>query len=398
MDRTVRRLLALALCLPVLAACVPRAPAPPPPALADKLVLQPAGFADLAGFADDRVAEALPALRRSCDRIARVPDLGIAGGAEDWRQPCAEIAALRAGDDSGLRTVLQRHFAVALATNNGNADGLFTGYYEPTLQGSRSPGARHTVPLLARPGDLVTVDLGQFRDSLKGQRIAGRVEGGALRPYATRGEIEAGALKERAQPIAWVTDPVDAFFLHIQGSGRVELAEGGVMRVGFAAQNGHPYVAIGRSLVQRGALKQEEVSMQSIRAWLAANPGEARGLMQENPSYIFFRELTGEGPLGAQGVALEPGRSLAVDRAHLPLGIPVWLDATQPDADPSKPDRPLRRLLVAQDTGGAIRGPVRGDVFWGHSREAAEIAGRMKHRGRYYLLLPKTAAARIAGR
>jgi membrane-bound lytic murein transglycosylase A len=350
------------------------------------------------------------AVRRSCERIARLPaetalgPAGVAGLARDWREPCAAVAAAPVGDDRAARAALETWFVPFAATNNGNAQGLFTGYYEPELRGSRARGGPYTVPLYGRPGDLVTVDLGLFREELKGQRIAGRVRSGALRPYPTRAEIEAGALdglaREDGGPLelVWVDDGVDAFFLHIQGSGRVVLEDGSIIRVGFAAQNGHPYVAIGRELVARGVMTREQVSMQSIREWLAANPGAARELMNRNPSFVFFRPLAPpasnmDGPPGSEGVPLTPGRSLAVDRNFLAMGLPVWLDA----ADPLDPDQRVRRLMVAQDTGGAIRGPVRGDVFWGFGAGAAERAGRMRSAGRYWILLPRDTAARQPG-
>ncbi|HYG63267.1 MAG TPA: MltA domain-containing protein [Thermoanaerobaculia bacterium] len=375
----------------------------------DRLELRPARFADLPGWGEDAIAEALPALLRSCGRIANLPDgasmaprqegLGFAGTAADWKPACAEAAGLPAGDHAAARAFFERRFRPMAATNNGHPLGLFTGYYEPLLQGSRTRGGRFTVPLYLRPPELVTVDLGDFRESLKGQRIAGRVEDGALVPFPDRDAIEEGALAGRRLELVWVDSPVDAFFLHVQGSGRVRLAEGGEMRVGYAAQNGHPYFAIGRDLIERGALEQEEVSMQSIRAWLEAHPEEASEVMARNASYVFFQELEGDGPLGAEGVPLTPGRSLAVDLRFMPLGLPVWLSAGMPGAREGDPDRKLRRLLVAQDTGGAIRGPVRGDVFWGYGEEAAEIAGRMKHRGRLWVLVPAVSEPRVpAGR
>jgi membrane-bound lytic murein transglycosylase A len=234
------------------------------------------------------------------------------------------------------------------------------------------------------------VDLGRFRPDLKGKRIAGKVVDGSLVPYPDRREIEAGALSGRKLEIVWVDDPVGAFFLHVQGSGRVRLADGGELRLGYAAQNGHPYTAIGRELIDRGELRSEDVSLQTIRAWLEAHPGQARELMERNASYVFFQQVKGEGPLGAQGVPLTPGRSLAVDLNFVPLGVPLWLVAGAPSPLEGEPDRKLRRLVVTQDTGGAIRGPIRGDVFWGFGEEAEAIAGRMKHRGRYWMLLPKT--------
>jgi membrane-bound lytic murein transglycosylase A len=188
--------------------------------------------------------------------------------------------------------------------------------------------------------------------------------------------------------LLWVDSAIDAFFLHIQGSGRVAMADGGVVRVGYSDTNGQPYRAIGRDLVESGEISSDRISMQTIRAWLAAHPNDAEAMMARNRSFVFFRILQGDGPIGAMGVALVPGRSLAVDRRFVPLGLPVWLDAT----DPLSPGTPLRRLMVAQDTGGAIRGPVRGDVFWGHGAKAAARAGRMKSRGRYFLLLPRRVA------
>lgn len=367
----------------------------------DRLVLQPARFADLPGWREDAVAEALPALLKSCRRITALPEeaeLGepYAGTAADWKPVCAAAARVPAGDSAAARAFFEARLQPYSTANNDDPLGLFTGYYEPLLHGSRKRGGKFTIPLYLRPPELVMVDLGRFRDELEGQRIAGRVEDGALTPYPDRAEIEEGALSGRKLELVWVDDPVDAFFLHIQGSGRIRLTEGGEMRVGYAAQNGHPYFAIGRDLIDRGALTRGEVSMQTIRKWLTEHPEEAREVMRKNASYVFFQEIQGEGPLGAEGVGLTPGRSLAVDRKHFPLGVPVWLSAGMPGTKPGKEDRKIRRLLVAQDTGGAIRGPVRGDVFWGYGPEAAELAGRMKHRGRLWVLLPKTVTVGTA--
>ncbi len=380
----------------VLGGLVPRKPAE------ERLVLEPAGFADLPGWRQDPMADALPALLRSCERILRLPPesemggAGFAGTAAQWQPACRAAAALPPGDHAAARTFFETHFRPASLTNDGYPLGLFTGYYEPFLRGSRRRGGRFQVPLYVRPPELVMVDLGEFREELRGQRIAGKIEDGRLVPFPDRAEIEGGALTGRDLELVWVDDPIDAFFLQIQGSGRIRLAEGGELRVGYAAQNGHPYFAIGKDLIEREALTLEEVSMQSIRQWLEAHPEEAREVMARNASYVFFQAVEGEGPLGAEGVALTPGRSLAVDRKYLPLGLPVWLSAGIPAAQEGQPDDKLRRLLVAQDTGGAIRGPVRGDVFWGHGDEAAEIAGRMKHRGRLWALLPKTVSAPTA--
>ena len=368
----------------------------PPKTTEDRLVLEPARFADLPGWREDALAEALPAFLKSCAKVASLPEdgsLGIAGTAGDWQPVCTAAARVPAGDSAAARAFFEEQLRPMAVTNGGEETGLFTGYYEALLNGSRKRHGRYTVPLYVRPPELVMVDLGRFRDELAGQRIAGKVEEGHLLPYPERREIVAGALAGRDLELVWVDSPVDAFFLEIQGSGRVRLDDGTEMRLGYAAQNGHPYFAIGRDLVERGALTRAEVSMQSIRKWLEEHPVEAPEVMAKNRSYFFFQELSGDGPLGAQGVALTPGRSLAVDRKFLPLGVPVWLAGSAPAARDGAPERPLNRLLVAQDTGGAIRGPVRGDVFWGHGPEAAAVAGRMKHDGRLWVLLPKAPPA-----
>ena len=369
-----------------------------PKAAADHLILAPAGFSDLPGWREDKIAQALPALLRSCSRITALPDEsplggdGFAGTAGAWKPACAAAAQVPAGEDAAARAFFEAHFRPFSAADGGEPSGLFTGYYEALLQGSRKRSDRFHVPLYGRPPEVVMVDLGAFREDLRGKRLAGRVEGGALVPLPDRAAIERGALAGRGLEIVWVDSPVDAFFLQIQGSGRVRLAEGGEVRVGYAADNGHRYTAIGRELIRRGVYRPAEVSMQSIRRWLEKNPTEADALMDTNESFVFFQEIAGEGPLGAEGVALTPGRSLAVDRHHWPLGVPLWLDATAPASRDNEPDRPLRRLLIAQDTGGAIRGPVRGDVFWGAGPEAEAVAGKMKNPGRLWVLLPKGLA------
>lgn len=409
-----------ALLLLALAAChtAPPPPGPavtpgpvgaPPAAPPTTLNLSPARYADLPGWDRDTVATALPALTRSCARLTapgaaplRVGGLSIA--AADWAAPCAALAAVRPGDDDALRRVLQSHFQ-PWAASDGTAgesadDGLFTGYYEAELHGSRHRHGPYQTPVYRRPDDLVTLDLGDFplpasltHDAVKGVRLAGRVRQGRLVPYDDRRAIDAGALAGRGLELLWLDDPVAAFFLHIQGSGRVVLDDGTVSRVGYDSQNGWPYIAIGRRMADEGKLPRDGISMQSIRAWLTAHPAETPGVLQSNPSYVFFRPLTGvgtdDGPLGGEGVPLTPGRSLAVDHTLVPYGLPVWLDAS----DPLDPATRLDRLLVAQDTGGAIRGPVRGDVFWGHGAEAEQRAGLMKSRGRYWFLLPRTVVA-----
>jgi membrane-bound lytic murein transglycosylase A len=359
-------------------------------------------FTALDGWEQDEHGAALAAFLRSCERISAWPAHhrlsgrdGIAGNAGDWTGVCRGARAVPPEQPDQARRFFEQQFRAVAVHFGGQAAGLFTGYYEPMLRGSRVRGGAYTVPLYSRPNDLINVDLGDFSDSLQGQRIVGRVQGRRLRPYHERQRIAAGVLADQGLEIVYVDDPVDAFFLQIQGSGRVRLASGEEIRLGYSGGNGRRYFAIGRELIKRGILTKENVSMQSIRAWLAAHPVQARGVMDMNRSYVFFRELMGPGPIGALGVALSPGRSIAVDHQLIPLGIPIWLHASHPAASPDGMEEPLRRLVLAQDTGGAIKGGVRGDLFWGHGARAAAIAGRMKNAGRWFLLLPRTLAERL---
>lgn len=344
----------------------------------DRVVLTPAEFSELSGWSAGTQAGTVAALRRSCQALSRLPDarpvghpsVGARAGA--WTAPCRALGAVARADHSAVRGYFERWFVPYRVASAADGEaGLFTGYFEPGLRGARQRTSRFNVPLYRKPPELAT----------------GAGGGGAARRIASRKEIANGALAGRGLELVWVDSVVDAFFLHVQGSGRVRLPDGAIMRVGFAGRNGHPYRSIGKELIDRGAVAAEDVTMQSIRAWLLANPLEAKSVMAANASYVFFREIAGDGPIGSQGVALTSGRSLAVDRRYLPLGAPVWLETTDPLGD----NRPLRRLMVAQDTGSAIKGIVRGDVFWGHGAQAALRAGRMKQSGRYFLLLPRTA-------
>lgn len=378
------RRIAAAAALIALAACVekpsqppqatPQATVPPPSAAPPPVAgvvplpgfsLSAVSFADLPGWRDDKQADALVALRRSCAALLAQPadrpvgTGGIAGTAGQWRGACT--AALTAKDNDA-RDYFEGQFRPYRVRAADGKDGLFTGYYEPTLRGAKARGGRYTVPIYRRPADL---------DPKAG-------------PYLDRAAIDAGALAGKKLELVWVDDAIDAFFLQIQGSGRIELQGGEVMRVGYAGDNGRKYVPIGRILIERGVLKPDEVSLQTIREWMRANPKQAPALMRENPRYIFFRVLETDGPVGAGGVALSTGRSLAIDPAFIPLGAPIWLDTTWPGPEA----KPLRRLVVAQDTGSAIKGAVRGDVFWGPGPEAEWYAGQMRQPGGYFLFLP----------
>ncbi|UCH74363.1 MAG: murein transglycosylase A [Rhodospirillales bacterium] len=394
-----KRPLLIAFCAAAAASCEPQpetAPIAPPPG--DQAVLRPVTYGELPGWADDRHAEAVPALLRSCARFRTLPTdrvlgPGVASGTiADVLPVCSAATALADGDHNAARRFFERWFHPYQVTNNETAEGLFTGYYEIELRGARAATDTYQVPVYRKPRDQVAVDLGDFDPALAGRSLIGRVEDGRLKPYYPRRAIQQGALDGRDLELVWLDDPLVAFMLHVQGSGRVRLADGRTTRIGYAGSNGHAYRSIGRELIRRGALAPHEASWQGIRQWMERNPDAAAELLAVNRRYIFFEEITGDGPIGAQGVALTAGRSLAVDTRYVPLGLPMWLDTLQP----GDTEAPLQRLVVAQDTGAAITGPVRGDFFWGTGDAALEYAGRMKHRGRYYLLLPRRLADRLA--
>jgi membrane-bound lytic murein transglycosylase A len=389
------------------AACVPQAPTigatdrPEEP----RLVLKASSFEALEGWAGHSPLPAYAALQASCGVIlGRMPGEpmgghGAYGSVSDWAEPCRAVVERSPGSDKEARILLETLFTPVRAMNGREERGLFTGYYEPELRGSLQRSTRYRTPLHQRPSDLVEVDLGQFRPQMRGERVVGRVVGGRLVPFASRREIVEKGLGSKAQPLVFVDDAVAAFFLQIQGSGRVKLDSGETIRAAYDGQNGHPYTAVGRLLVERGEIRPESLSMQSIRAWLDSNPGKAEALMNENASYVFFKSLpigdASKGANGAQGVPLTPEASLAVDLRFHALGVPMWVEGRAPGDRDSEQDVDLRRLFVAQDTGGAIRGPVRGDVYWGSGDRAESVAGRMSHRGKLYVFLPKALAQRV---
>lgn len=385
MRRSLSRLTITALAALALLSCET---AEKPPALK----LHPVSFNDLAGWQDDDPFAFLPALERSCalhlkrpaDRAVKPATFGITAG--DFHGICTEMTGWpHGGDPAVLRGLIEQNFTLwRIEDASRGAEGIATGYYEPELRGSAVKGGAYTVPLYRKPPELVTVDLGEFSDDLKGKRITGQVENGRLKPMPVRKQIVSGRYEGRGLELVWVDDPVDAFFLQIQGSGRVVMEDGSVMRVGYAGANGRSYTAVGRILIDEGEVPREKMSMQAIRQWMEENPDRAGGLMDANDSFVFFRELKGDGPIGAEGVALTPGRSIAVDRRFHPLGTPVWIATTDPDNG-----APIRRLMMAQDTGGAIKGVVRLDYFWGPGDEAAHKAGLMNQPAHMFMLLPK---------
>ena len=369
------------------------APAPaPPPVVTAKPLLVPTAWSAVPGWADDPLTDAWPAFLASCEALGRKPD---------WSAVCTAARGVDGRDRVAVRSFFESRFVPnRVTTTEGNDTGLVTGYYEPLLRGSRKPVAPYLTPLYGVPDDLLVVDMTSLYPELKGKRLRGRLVGRTVVPYPSRGELAAsGAL--RGKEVLWVDDPIEAFFLEIQGSGRVELSQGGrttqTVRLAYADQNGQPYRSIGRWLVDRGEMTLSQASMQSIKAWALAHPERLNELLAANPSAVFFKEEAiadpSKGPKGALGVSLTAQRSIAVDPRIVPLGSPVFLATTQPRADASTPETPLRRLVMAQDTGGAIaaaaNGAVRADFFWGFGAAAGDQAGRMKQEGRMWVLVPR---------
>ena len=306
-----------------------------------------------------------------------------------WHAVCARTNELAQPDNAALRAFFEESFAPYQVFNpDGSPQGLITGYYEPKLTGSRTRTARFRYPLYAAPEDLLTIDLGEVYPQLKDLRLRGRLQGRRIVPYYNRAEIDNGKAVLQGRELFWVENAVDLFFLQIQGSGRIELPDGSLVKVGYAEQNGHPYISIGKKLVESGELKIEEASMQGIKSWAEQHPEKLSALLAQNPSYVFFRELPNglSAPLGALGVPLTEAYSIAVDPRTIPLGAPVFLATTYPNTA-----EPLNRLMLAQDTGGAIKGAVRADFFWGFGEQAGVQAGRMKQSGQMWVLFPKGA-------
>ena len=362
-------------CAPQTQSCAPCAcdqPGGAPGTPAPKPEWVRANWNQLTNWDKDHHAEAWRAFLASCSALKRQPA---------WARACAEAETAPIMD---AKRFFERQFTPWRMS--GATSSMVTGYYEPLLNGSRTRRAPYLTPLYSAPPDLLTIDLGDLRPDLKGQRLRGRLEGNRVVPYYDRAAIDSGKAPVAGRELVYVDDPVEAFFLEVQGSGRIKLDTGETVRLNYANQNGHPYRSIGRYLIDKGELKLEQASMQGIRAWAKANPARLNELLHTNPSYVFFRESEADprtGPQGAMGLPLTSERSIAVDPAFVPLGAPVWLVTTYPNST-----RPLERLTLAQDTGGAIRGPQRADFFWGFGDDAGREAGRMRQSGELWLLWP----------
>ena len=362
---------------PVCPVCPPAVPPKP----AEK-PLQAAEWSDLPGWNEDEPGTVFAALVASCRSLERQAQ---------WKPVCSSARAIDDRSAPALRAWFEAQFRPwALVNPDGSRSGLITGYYEPILKGSRVETSGYSYPVFGPPDDLIVVELADLYPELKHLRLRGRLEGRKLVPYYSRAEWTPQETKRSPEALVWIDDPIDLFFMQIQGSGQVQLTDGRRVRLNYADQNGHPYRSIGRWLIERGELKAEQASMQGIKTWARANPARLAELLNANPSLVFFRELPveGSGPQGAMGLALTPERSLAVDPRHVPLGAPIWLATTRPNSKQA-----LTRLMLAQDTGGAIRGVVRADFFWGSGVEAGNQAGKMRQQGRMWVLMPRSYEA-----
>jgi len=370
------------------AACVPQPPVPPvilPPVLTPPVTevqkLQAVGWSAVQGWPGINLDASVDAFVQSC-RVLR--------NRTGWESVCAEVQMLDRNDVPAMVKFFETRFVPHQVNNpDGSTAGLITGYYVPDLRGSRVRTERYRYPIYAPPDDMLVIDLSSVYPELGTYRLRGRIEGRRVVPYYARGELDQGVAGLNGRELLWVDDPVELFFLHIQGSGRIQCENGENIMVNYADQNGHPFRSIGKLLLDRGEMTRSQMSMQNIRTWVKNHPEQASGLLNENPSYVFFRELAADvqSPPGALGVPLTPEVSIAVDPRTIPLGAPVFLATTWP-LNP----QPLERLMVAQDTGGAIKGAVRADFFWGMGHEAGALAGRMKQDGRLWVLLPRPDA------
>jgi membrane-bound lytic murein transglycosylase A len=345
----------------------------------DYSLLKPASWSDISAFEQDDLSQAWPAWLLSCTALKTQAV---------WQRACDAANTMPRPSQSAIANYFKQYFTVYATSNvDGTDTGLITGYYEPLLRGSHNKTERYRYPLYNKPDDLITVDLSTIYPELANKRVRGRLTGNKVVPYLARGEIESENAPLSGRELLWVDDIVDLFFLQIQGSGLVQIETGEQVHVGYADQNGQPYQSIGRILIERGEITADKASMQGIKNWGRNNPAKLRELLNSNPSYVFFRELPAglPGPIGALNTPILAERAVAIDPRFVPLGAPVFLATTYPN----NPGKPLNRLMQAQDTGGAIKGGVRADFFWGAGEEAARQAGSMKQKGKIWVLLPK---------
>jgi membrane-bound lytic murein transglycosylase A len=360
----------------VIASCAmsPLVSEPTKSAAAAPVSLVPVSYRQLAGWSNDNIAQALPAFVKSCARITSQqadsapldPDATGAnfGTVRDWRPLCHEAAMLPAGNDDAARRFFEANFTPVLVGSRGASTGLFTGYWEVEVDGSRNQGVPYQIPVYRQPTDLV-----------------------AGKPYLDRAAIEDGALAGKGLEVVWLKSPDDLFVLQMQGSGRIRLPDGSTERLVYEASNSQPFVDIYKMMLDQGLIPKQQFSEATVRAWMRNNPDQAKTLRRKDPLYVFFQELKGDGPVGYQGAVLTAERSLAVDHKYIPLGAPLWLDAH----DKYRPVQ-VQRLVVAQDTGDGITGPLRGDFYWGSGKAAQARGSDFYADGQYWMLLPNNVA------
>lgn len=368
---------------------------------ANTLIVREVSFSQLPGWDKAEFSKSLLAFQTSCRAFIKQDPERIVGTdkidlqVKDWQPTCQAALGIAPVDENSAKQFFQQWFSPVEFYNGKLITGLFTGYYMPLLKGSYTQSAEFNVPIYEVPKNLITVDLGLYYADLKNRKVVGRLQDNKLVPFYTREEINNGAVDKTAPVLLWVKNKLDRLFMEIQGTGIIELEDGKRVYIGYDAQNGFPYTAVGGVLIKRGILTRENASMQAIKKFFDANPQQTDEVINQNKSFVFFRKLSLDAALGSQGVALTPGYSLAIDKQWIPMGAPLWLSTSRPDVKNPSANKPMRRLMIAQDTGGAIRGTVRGDVFWGGGDRATLIAGHMKNEGHYWLLLPKHTLSRI---
>jgi membrane-bound lytic murein transglycosylase A len=386
---------AVATAQPTCAPCTCDEPDVPPPTH-DQLTLTKIAFKNLPGWADDKHAEAIPSFLRSCDKLAELKDDepvgndGHGGKARSWRKACAAARRVPAGDNAAAKAMFEAEFVPYAAAGKSGTEGKLTGYNVTEVHASRTRGGKYQTPILARPKDLVMIDLAKFEKDSHGRRIWGRLDPkGDLVPYQTRQEIRTGALASQKLELMYLDDPVDLLFAQIEGSAKAKLADGTEVWLEFAGKNGRAYRGVGGVLKSMGELAAPgSGTMQGIRAWFKAHTDRFNEVVDQVHSYVFFKESAQPGAVGSQEVMLTPQRSMAIDRAFIAQSTPIWVETRAPIL--GKPGAvPWTHLLIAQDTGAGIMGAVRGDIYWGDDADAAERGGRMGGPGKYWLLLPK---------
>lgn len=362
----------------------------------DTLTLTEIKYADLPGWTDDKLAEAVPSFLKSCEKLKQLGDNepvgadGHGGKAKQWRHACAAAAKVKAGDDAAARAMFEAEFVPYIAAGTAGPVGKLTGYYVAEMHASRTKHDKFQIPVLARPKDLVMVDLSQYIADSHGRRVWGRIDGkGELVPYYTRVEIRKGVLDKQKLELMYVDDPVDLLFAQIEGSAKAVLDQGPPVWLEFAGKNGRAYKGVGGVLRNGGYLKPGEGTMQGIRKWFGEHADKFDDIVDQDASYVFFMESKKPGAIGSQKTVLTARRSMAVDRAFIAMSTPIFVEANVPVIGKKGVTDVWHHLLIAQDTGAGIQGAVRGDIYWGDDTDAAELGGRMGGPGKYWLLLPR---------